>query len=411
MNKSSDFLGQPIFSQILSLLDGSSIKESIYQHKANHYYKKLHLWEHLVSMLYCELTGCTSLREVQVGLEVCQGKLNHLNMSYVPPRSTLSDGNKNRPSKVFGDIYQKLYRFYKNVMSDSRLSSDLLKRLFIIDSSTISLFKAILKPAGRKAGNGKSKGGIKVNTLLNAEMNMPVFVNFMAAASNDRRFLAHLDNLPQYSIIVFDKGYEDFSRFYSFTQKDVFFVTRQKNNATYTIVEEFDVPDDAQHVLIDERIKVLYKQGNGKKSPMELRRIAVWIAERKKQYVFITNNFDLSAAEIADIYKNRWQIELFFKKLKQNFPLIYFLGDNANAIEIQIWCALIALMLLQVLHHQHKSQMAFSLFTALIRLHIMNYVSISTIIATYNQKRPRPTKNIKAKPPPDLFTPLLLNIK
>jgi hypothetical protein len=181
MNKSTDFLGQPVFSQILSLLDVNSIKESIHQHKANHYYKKLHVWEHLVSMLYCELTGCTSLREVQVGLEVCQGKLNHLNMAYVPPRSTLSDGNKNRPSKVFGCIYEKLYTFYKNGMSDSRLAPDILRRLFIADSSTVSLFKAILKPAGRKSCDGKSKGGIKVNTLLNAEMNMPVFVNFMAS--------------------------------------------------------------------------------------------------------------------------------------------------------------------------------------------------------------------------------------
>ena len=166
MNKSTDYLGQPILSQLLSLIEKPVIEQTIRSHKANYRYKKLFLWDHLVSMLYGIFTNCTSLREIQHGLEICQGKLNHLNLSRVPPRSTLSDGNKSRPAKVFGTIYQKLYETYKSLISDSTLKADIAKRLFILDSTTISLFKAILKPAGRKRSDSKSKGGMKVNTLL-----------------------------------------------------------------------------------------------------------------------------------------------------------------------------------------------------------------------------------------------------
>jgi hypothetical protein len=134
MNKSTDFVGQPIFSQLLTLLDRSVINQSIREHKANRCYKKLFLWEHLVSMLYGIYTHCTSLREIQYGLEVCQGKLNHLNIERVPPRSTLSDGNKQRPSKVFGTIYQKLYSFYKHTISDSCLQPGIIQRLWVIYS-------------------------------------------------------------------------------------------------------------------------------------------------------------------------------------------------------------------------------------------------------------------------------------
>ena len=360
-------------------------------------------------MLYCVFSGATSLREVQVGLELYQGKLGHLSLSYVPPRSTLSDGNKNRAAKVFGTVYQELHAFYKSGISDSGLDNGLLKRLFIADSSTVSLFKAILQAAGKKPVNGKSKGGIKVNTLLNAETNMPVVVNFMAAAHNDRRFLQHIQDLPRYSVLVFDKGYESFAHYKSFSERDIYFVTRQKETAAYKVVEEFGLGPGPGNVLNDQRIEVLYKSKAEGTSALQLRRVVFWDSQNKKTFVFLTNNFDLAPAQVADIYKNRWQIELFFKKLKQNFPLVYFLGDNVNAIEIQIWCSLIALLLVQVLHCRNKSKMAFSVFVSMIRQHLMNYLSLSSIIKAYNVKRKRPTRKTNSPDkPPDLFTPLLL---
>lgn len=410
MNKSTDFVGQPIFSQLLSLIEKPLIKETITEHKANRCYKKLFLWDHLVSMLYGVYTHCTSLRELQHGLEICQGKLNHLNLDRVPPRSTLSDGNMNRPSRVFSTIYQKLYGTYKNTISDSRMKNDAIKGLYILDSSTVSLFKAILKPAGRKRKDGKSKGGMKVHTLLNADTNMPSFIKYTAAALHDQQFYKYIKELPDHSIIAFDKAYINYKQFDAFTARNIYYVTRQKDNADYTSIEEFDLPDAAPHILKDERIevtytvdKVIFKQ--------QMRRVVVYSAKYKKAFVYITNNFDLTAVEIAAIYANRWQIETFFKKLKQNFPLTYFFGDNSNAIEIQVWCALIALLLLDVTHKDHNSTMPFSILATIIRLHIMNYVALSVIIETYKQKRKRVKKANNPNPPPNKKLPPALQME
>ncbi len=324
MNKSTDYLGQPILSQLLSLLDHSIIRHTIRNHKANYRYKKLFLWDHLVSMLYGVFTNCTSLREIQHGLEVCQGKLNHLNLSRVPPRSTLSDGNKSRPARVFGTIYQKLYETYKSVISDSTLKVEIAKRLFILDSTTISLFKAILKPAGRKRHDGKSKGGMKVNTLLHAETQMPSFINYMAAALHDQQFYSYIKELPDHSIIVFDKAYNNYQQFAAFDQRDIFYVTRQKDNSVYRSIEELELPDKEPNILKDERIEVTYKNDNEDKT-VQMRRVAVFSEKYQTAFVFITNNFELSATEIAAIYQNRWQIEVFFKKLSKTSRSLIFM--------------------------------------------------------------------------------------
>jgi hypothetical protein len=170
------------------------------------------------------------------------------------------------------------------------------------------------------------------------------------------------------------------------------------------------LPDNAPHILKDEKIEVQYKQ-NGEIKTMQLRRVAVFSEKYQKAFVYITNTFELTAVEIAAIYANRWQIETFFKKLKQNFPLTYFFGDNSNAIEIQVWCALIALLLLDVLHKGQNSRMAFSIFATIVRLHIMNYVSIATIIETYKLKRKRKKKEQTFKPPSKKSIPPALQIK
>jgi len=298
----------------------------------------------------------------------------------------------NRPSKVFGTIYQKIYGTYKNTISDSCLKKAAIRGLYILDSSTISLFKAILKPAGRKRKDGTSKGGMKVHTLLNADTNMPSFIKYTAAALHDQQFYKYIKELPDHSIIAFDKAYINYMQFDAFTKRNIFYVTRQKENADYKTIEEFDLAPDAQHILKDERIEVSYKV-NKEDIKQSMRRVAFFSEKYGKAFVYITNNFELTAVEIAAIYENRWQIETFFKKLKQNFPLTYFYGDNTNAIETQVWCALIALLLLEVLYKEHKSKMAFSIFASIIRLHIMNYVSISAIIETYKLTRVRKKKS------------------
>jgi len=181
MNKSSDYVGQPIFTQVLSLIDEGLIQVACKKHNSDKFSKKLSFKDHLTTMLYCIFARCTSIREVETGLDLCQGKLNHMHLKKVPARSTLSDGNKNRSSEAFGPLYQSLYQKYKHTISNSLLKQSIASKLYILDSSTISLFKAILKAAGRKRNDGKSKSGLKVHTLLKADSNMPSFkaiINF-----------------------------------------------------------------------------------------------------------------------------------------------------------------------------------------------------------------------------------------
>jgi hypothetical protein len=239
---------------------------------------------------------------------------------------------------------------------------------------------------------------------------MPSFIKYTASALHDQQFYSYIKELPDHSIIAFDKAYINYKQFDAFTARNIYYVTRPKENADYVSVEEFALADDAQHILKDERIEVTYTVEN-QIVKQQMRRVAVYSAKYDRAFVYITNNFDLTAVEIAAIYANRWQIETFFKKLKQNFPLTYFFGDNSNAIEIQVWCALIALLLLDVTHKDHNSNMPFSILATIIRLHIMNYVALSVIIETYKQKRERVKKAENPKPPPKKITPPALQLE
>ena len=408
MDKSSDYVGQPIFSQLLSLIDNGTIESVCKEHKADKFSKKLGFKDQLTTMLYTVFSGCTSIREVQTGLELCEGKLNHFDLQKVPARSTLSDANKKRSSTIFGALYGKLFDRYKGIISDSKMYTAVADKIYILDSTTISLFKAILKPAGRKRLDGKSKGGMKVHTLLKADCNMPSFIRFTAAALHDQQFYQYIKELPDDSIITFDKAYINFEQFEAFDQRGITYVVPQKDNASYTSIKESALLDTETNILKDEIIEVKYTtdiEGVEVKKTLQLRRIAYYSEKHKDTFVYLTNNLELTAMQVVEIYTYRWKIESFFKKLKQNFPLKYFLGDNANAIEIQIWCALIALVLLQVLHKENEATMAFGILTSIVRLHLMNYLGLVSIIEKYKQKRTRiknetPKKNQKKRTHP-----------
>jgi hypothetical protein len=267
-----------------------------------------------------------------------------------------------------------IYRRQSSDLADSRLSKLDIKRLYAMDSTTITLFKEILKGCGRQPKGGKKKGGIKAHTIISLYNNMPSFVRFTEATRHDHILLGDV-RLPKGSIIVFDKGYVDYAQYERFTKGEIFYVTRLKDNALYECGEEYDIPEDADSgVLKDEEIFLSY----GEKGQMKhrCRRIAYWDNHNKRVFVFITNYFELEAEKIALIYKKRWQIELLFKQLKQNFPLKYFLGDNQNAIEIQIWMAMLANLLISLIKSKVKRSWAFSNLVSVIRQQLMNYINI-----------------------------------
>jgi hypothetical protein len=375
MGKNKNFSGQPIFNQLLNFIDKNEIKQIGKKHEAERYVKKFTTYHHLVVMFYASIEGYHSIRETILGLLANAHKLSHLGLSYLVRRSTLSEANARRTSGVFEGIYMSVYRRHVKFLADSRMKDTDMKHLHIMDSTTISLFKDILRGVGRNPLEGKKKGGIKAHTIIKASENVPCLIRYSEAVRHDHTFIKEAQNLPKGSIITFDKGYVVYEKYEVFSQKSVWYVTRLKENALYKASEEYDIPDEADSgVLKDEEIVLCY--GENKKKEHRARRIAYWDSANERLFEFVTNNFDTSAEKIAIIYKKRWQIELLFKQLKQNFPLKYFLGDNENAIEIQIWVAMVANLLITLVKSKLKRSWAFSNLVSVIRQQLMHYIDM-----------------------------------
>jgi len=375
MDKSTHFFGTSVFGQLISLIDSNIIATSAKKHNSDHYVKKFKTKDHLISMLFASFAKCTSLREVSGAMLGLSGKTKHFQLNHIPKKSTLSDANKRRDANVFGDIYNKLLKQYGHHISDSRIKDVINKQIEIIDSSTISLFKDILKCVGRNPQNGKKKGGIKLHTVINVDETVPKMVWFSSAATHDHMLLDKL-KLDSNTIYVFDKGYNDYKAFDKFTQHKTGFVTRIKDNVVYETLSDHII-DDCIHsgVEKDEIIEIQVKTNNTSK-PLKLRKVQFYDRVLKRRFEFLTNLFEMRADLIAAIYKLRWQIELLFKQLKQNFPLKYFLGDNENAIKIQIYCALIANLLMTVIQKMLKRKWGFSNLVSFCKIHLFNYIHL-----------------------------------
>jgi hypothetical protein len=377
MDKSTHFFGQSVFGQLISLIDNSLITEACTASKSDRYVKRFTTKDHLISMLFCSFAKCTSLREVSGAMLGLSGKTKHFQLQHIPKRSTLSDANKHRDASVFGSIYNKLLQKYGRHLSDSRIKDVINKQIEIFDSTTISLFKDILKCVGRNPENGRKKGGIKVHTVINVDETVPKMVWFTEAAKNDHILLDKL-KLDTNTIYVFDKGYNDYKTFKLFSENNTGFVTRIKDNAVYETIETCPITEEIHSgVLEDQIIEVTVKKGEGVvESKLKLRKIRFYDRVLKREFEFLTNLFEMRPDLVAAIYKLRWQIELLFKQLKQNFPLKYFLGDNENAIKIQIYCALIANLLMSVIQKSIKKAWSFSNLVSFCKIHLFNYIHL-----------------------------------
>ena len=371
MSKDTNFSGQPVYSQILKYIDKNSIKQIARQGKYNHYVKQLDSYTHLVTFLFAVIERYDSIREIILGLLSNANKLGHIGIQYCIKRSTFAEANQRRSSQFFGAVYAELYRSHARFLADSRKLRVKVKKLYIMDSTTISLFSNILKGVGRNRKYGKKKGGIKSHTIILADENVPVLVRYTSAATHDHILLKELD-LPIGSYIVFDKGYVDYVQYERLMQAGIFYITKLKENAIYETIEEIDIADDADAGIIKDELILLRKKEIEHKS----RRITYWDDKKKKLIVYLTNNIELTAEDVINIYRNRWQIETLFKQLKQNFPLKYFYGDSVNAIESQIWVTMIANFLFTLIQSKIKRQWAFSNLATTIRQILMNYINI-----------------------------------
>jgi hypothetical protein len=383
------FVGQPVFKQIINLVDKVGIQGLINKHQSDYYYKSFKTRTHLLTMLFGILSRCDSMTEICEGLRALSGKLNHLGLDQAPAKSTACDGLRNRSCKFFEDLYFHLVKHYHGFLSDSRTFGLTFKEVLLIDSTTIRLFSDILKGIGRNpSGDGRRKGGMKVHMLIDAVQSVGRFIKLTAARVHDHVFLKSLELVPG-SIIIFDRGYNDYHQFAAWTEQQVYFITRLKRKSAYKVKEikkTYDLKKDQAMVLWEEIIQLTYhpikeddKQDIKTDLILQLRRIG-YQDEQNHHYDFLTNNFDIQAEEVAFLYKKRWGIELLFKKMKQNFQLHYFYGENVNAIYTQVWCTLIAQLLLTVTQKIAQTKKAFSIVASLVRIHLISMLDVNELL-------------------------------
>jgi len=397
------FVGQPIFKQIINLIDAVDMQGLIRKHNSDYYYKSFKTRMHVITMLFGILSRCDSMTEICEGIRALGGKLNHLGLEKAPAKSTACDGLRNRSSSFFEDLYFSLVKKYKSFLSDSRTYGLTFKEVLLIDSTTIRLFSDILKGVGRNPkGDGKKKGGLKVHMLIDAVQSVGRFIKITQAKVHDKNFLKSLE-LISHSMVVFDRAYNYYHQFALWTEKQVYFVTRMKRNAVYTVIEvkrNYYRKKGQAKVLSDEIIKLEYhpEDENGKRNlkitrKLRLRKVC-YQDERNRYFEFLSNNFEIEAEEVAFLYKKRWGIELLFKKMKQNFQLHYFYGENENAIYTQVWCTLIAQLLLTVVQKISQAKKAFSVVASLVRIHLISMLDVYELLRStrraYNKRKESP---------------------
>lgn len=392
-NNEIKFVGQPIFKQVIGLLDAISISSLVQKHNADHYYKAFKAKTQLITMLFGIISRCDSMTEICEGLRALGGKLNHLGLDKAPAKSTACDGLRNRESKFFESVYFSLVNHYQSFLSDSRTFGLTFKEVLLIDSTTIRLFSDILKGVGRDPKHdGKKKGGLKVHMLIDAVQSVGRFIKITEAKVHDKNFLKELE-LISHSMVVFDRAYNYYHQFALWTSNNVFFVTRIKKNAVYKVVDilrEHTKELGKAMVLREEIIEIEYapEDKNGKKTKekktLRLKKVC-YQDEKNRYYEFLSNSIGSTAEEIAFLYKKRWGIELLFKKMKQNFQLHYFYGENENAIRTQVWCTLIAQLLLTVVQKMAQTKKAFSVIATLIRIHLISLLDVFELLRSTNR--------------------------
>ena len=357
-----------LFSQLLQHFPRTEVASLVKQHDAERNAKGLTCWTQFVAMMFCQLAHADSLREICNGLACSEGRLVHLGVARAPNKSTLSYANEHRPAALFEDLfYTSLNRFRQQEGLGARKQKFRFKnKLLSLDSTTISLCLELFPWAQFR----RAKGGVKAHVLLDHDDYLPSYVLITQARTSDVRVAQSL-NLNPGSIVAFDRGYNDYALFGRWTERKVLFVTRLKENAAYEVVESAQGPLPP-NIRADELIRFTGEQA-AKDCPHLLRRVVVWDPANQREIVLLTNLLHFGATTIAAIYKDRWEIELFFKALKQNLKVKSFVGTSRNALLTQIWTALIAILLLKWLHHLSKAQWSLSNLASMLRLNLFTY--------------------------------------
>jgi hypothetical protein len=358
-----------MFSQILQLFPRSEFQLLVKETRAERHARGFSCWGQFIAMMFCQLGRAHSLREICQGLQTCEGKLSHLGIDEAPKRSSLAYANEHRA----WELYQRLFLL---LLERCRQAGPFPKKfrfknkLVSLDSTVIDLCVSLFDWAKFR----RTKGAIKLHLVLDHDGYLPCFGVITEGKVHDVK-VAHSLSFEPGTVVVDDRGYNDYRLFSKWTEQEVYFVTRMKDNALYTIMEERPVPQN-RSVLKDQ---IIFLSGSGawEKCPYALRRVEVWDPTKQEVLVFLTNHYDFGAT-ISALYKERWQIELFLKALKQNLKIKTFVGTSANAVKIQVWTALIAMLILRYLKLKSKFSWSLSNLVALLRMNLFTYRDLWT---------------------------------
>ena len=368
--------GKYVFSQLLDFLDKDVFLRLVNKYNVNRYVKQFTCWNQLAVLMFGQLLNRESLRDVVLATQVHASKAFHLGFGKHASKSTLSDANNKRDYRIFEE-------FAYRVVAEARAcrADDIFKlggNVYAIDSTTIELCLETFKWAIYR--KNQRKGGIKVHSVIHANEGVPCDVQFTSAATNDSFMLAP-SHYNHNEIVALDRAYINYAKFEELTDRGVVYVTKMKKNLSYEILVDcmHQNPEGlmecrVQHVIFHKHVK------DGEDIEHHARIITyVDIKNGKARLVsLLTNDMNMEVEDIVGIYRKRWEIELLFKQLKQNFPLRYFYGESANAIKIQIWVTLIANLLLMVMQRRIKRSWSFSNLATMFRIMLMYYVNCYT---------------------------------
>lgn len=359
MNKYSNF-----FNQILQKIGRYEFEGLVKKFLAEKHAKGFGCWDQFVSMMFLHFGRMNSLSEICNGLATCVGKLVHVGLTKAPSKSTLAYANEHRPWELYQAVF---YHFLDKFRNDFSLKHKFRFKnsLLSFDASLFELCKDMFDWAKFR----RKKGAAKIHLVLDHDGYLPTFCNITDGKTHELNVLKSLCFQPG-TIVVFDRGCIDYRLFAEWTEDGVFFVTREKANMDFKVVGKN--PVKGKNVLKDEiiELKGFY---TSRKCPYPLRRVQIYDEKTKEKITFITNNFKFSASTVAAIYKDRWQIEIFFKTLKQRLRVKTFVGTSANALKIQIWTALIAILVLKYMQFKSRAGLSMSNLAALLRLNLFSY--------------------------------------
>ena len=354
-----------LFAQALGLIDRDIFKRIVSKYDSDKHHKGINSWTHLVTMLFMQLAGATSVRDISNGLRSATGNLSHLGVSKAPSKSSISYINKTRTFEIFRDMYfNMLDKLEPSLQRKRKYARQLKRKIFIMDASIIPLSLSLFDWAKFR----KKKGAIKLHTVLDYDTGLPCYAVLTDGKRHDVKE-AQNTVFPAESVLVVDRAYVDYDWLYNLDSNGVFFVTRLKSNADIELVEAFVTNERHDHIFSDQDIK-LTGFYSSKKYPKTLRVVKVFDAENGQELILLTNNLSWTADAISQLYKARWDVEVFFKHLKQLFRVKTFVGTSANAVRVQMWCSMIAILLINYLKSKAKFKWHLSNLITFFRMNL-----------------------------------------